>query len=71
LSCKGKEEVMTKKYYAVTRWVVGDVHSFRKEGEYPPWTDEQAEDWLEDNERGMLELATESVCDYFWSVMED
>ena len=60
---------MTK--YAKTMWVVEDVLNFRKEREYTPWTNEQAEDWLEDNERGMLALATESVCDYFWSVMED
>ena len=60
-----------KKYYAVSRWAVEDVHAFRKERGYTPWTDEQAEDWLEDNERSMREMAMESGRDYFWYVMEE
>ena len=60
---------MTK--YAKTMWVVEDVHNFRKEREYTPWTNEQAEDWLEDNEKGIRELAISSGWDYFYNVMED
>ena len=65
-------ETMTRRdYYAETMWAAEDVHNHREDRELSPWTDEQAEDWLEDNERSIRELAISSVWDYFWYVMED
>ena len=32
--------------YAVARWSVDDVHSYREENEMPEWTDEQASEFL-------------------------
>ena len=32
--------------YAVARWSVDDVHSYREETELPEWTDDQASDFL-------------------------
>ena len=62
---------MTREYYAETMWVAEDVHNHREDRELSPWTDEQAEDWLEDNEKGIRELAISSGWDYFYNVMEE
>ena len=62
---------MSKEYYAVIRWTTEDIHSHRRDQELPSWTEEQAEDWLEDNERGIREQTISSGWDYFDYIMED
>lgn len=51
--------------YAAAMWTVDDVHECREKAELSKWTDDQARDWLIDNEHqiqdGMIARGWESI----------
>ena len=57
---------MSKEYYAIVRWSTEDIHNHRQQQELVPWTEEQAEDWLADNELRMLDITISRGWDYIY-----
>ena len=41
--------------YAKTSWTANDVHDKREDMGLTKWTDKQAEDWLEQNQRQIVD----------------
>ena len=60
-----------KEYYAVVRWTTEDIHNNRQQRELALWTEEQAEDWLADNEFNMLDITISRGWDYIYDTMEN
>ena len=52
--------------YAVARWSLDDVHSYREDNELPEWTDDQASDFLAGAEGDIQDRMIESG----WEALE-
>ena len=63
------EEQREQGYYGIVRWTTEDIHTHRKEAELPPWTEEQAEEWLLGNEDTLQELMVTRGWDYIYDTM--
>jgi predicted dithiol-disulfide oxidoreductase (DUF899 family) len=65
------EEQSEQGYYAIVRWQIDDVHDYRKNMEWLPWTDEQATEWLIEYEANIQDRMTEKGWDVFEFMLEE
>jgi hypothetical protein len=49
-----------EKFYTDAKWCAKDVHAYRKRNGLPQWNDEQANQWLSNNETKIEDVMVEA-----------
>ena len=65
------EEQAEQGFYGIVRWQIQDVHDHREDKEFSPWTDEQATEWLIQNESNIQQIMTSHGWDVFEYTMKE
>jgi len=58
-------------YYAIVRWQTEDIHTYRSDQQLSPWTEEQAQEWLSDNQQRVQDRMIEVGWDTILDMMEE
>ena len=58
-------------WYAVVRWSISDVHSYREDNGLMEWTDEEATDWLGSIESDIQDRMVEEGWEVIGSTMNE
>ena len=58
-------------WYAVVRWSISDVHSYREDNGMVKWTDEEAHRWLASMESNIQDRMTEEGWDVISMLMDE
>ena len=58
-------------WYAVVRWSISDVHSYREANGMVKWTDEEAHTWLASMESNIQDRMTEEGWDVISMLMDE
>ena len=65
------EKDIEEGWFAVVRWSISDIHSYREDHDMVEWTDEEATDWLASQEGNIQAPMTEEGWDVISMLMDD
>ena len=65
------EKDVEEGWYAVVRWSISDIHSYREDRDMVKWTDEEAHTWLDSQEVNIQDRMTEEGWDVISMLMDE